>query len=346
MRTSIKGDGTPSVGLLVPEVLPAPEAVDLAVSLESAGFDMAWFTENDREPFVRCTATAARTTRLRVGTGIAQWTRSPVTMALTASELHELSDGRFVCGIGTGTAYTNEGFHNIDFERPARRMSEYVKVIRGVWDAREQPFDFDGEVFRVKGYLQAYPTARPPLILAAVGDGMLRLSGRQADGVLLNPSATPWYVRTHVVPQLAAGAAQAGRSLQGFQRSVCLRASVDRDRGLARDRARHGIAEYGRYPVHQAQYALYGFGQEAELIGAAMARGDTTRAVNAVSDDMVDALGLSGTPDDVRRGLREWDGLVDSVALTIPTFGLEAEEVRAQCGAVVEAFAARNNVVG
>ena len=331
--------GRPSVGLLVPEILSTTEAVDLAVTLEAAGFHTAWFTEIDREPFVRSAATLARTTRLRVGTGIAQWTRSPVTMAMTAAELHELSAGRFAFGLGAGTAYANESFHGIAFERPVARMSEYVKVVQGAWGALRQPFDFDGQHFTVRGFGQPYFTAAPPLLLAAVGDGMLRLSARLADGVVLNPSTTPAHVRARVMPQLEAGAAQAGRSLRSFQRVVCLRASVDADRVTARRRARHGIAEYGRYPVHQAQYALYGFGREAELIREAMERDDVQAAVAAVTEDMVDALGLAGTPDDVRRALRDWHGVVDAVALTVPVSGLAADEVRASCSAVVDTFA-------
>jgi alkanesulfonate monooxygenase SsuD/methylene tetrahydromethanopterin reductase-like flavin-dependent oxidoreductase (luciferase family) len=329
----------PEVGLFIPEAIPAPEAVEMGVSLEAAGFEAAWFTEIDREPFVRSAAILARTERLKVGTGIALWSRSPVTMAMTAAELHEFSGGRFIFGIGTGTAYHNESFHNIEFERPARRMSEYMKVMRGVWDAYDEPFDFEGEIFTVKGFSQPYFETRPPLILAAVGPAMVRLAARQGDGVMMNPSTTPWYVETHVMPQLEAGAAQAGRSLDGFHRSICMRASVDSDRATARQRARHGIVEYGRYPVHQAQYKLYGFGQEAELIAAAAARGDTAAALAAVSEEMVDVLGLAGTPDEVRRALHEWDDVLDSAALMSPMFELTTDEVRANCEAVIEAFA-------
>lgn len=330
----------PSLGLLVPEVLPALEAVDLAVSLEDAGLDAAWFTEIDREPFVRCAAVAARTSRLRIGTGIAQWTRSPVTMATTAAELAELSGGRFRLGIGTGTAYQNENVHHIDFSRPVRRMNEYLQVVQGAWAAHAAPFDFTGESYEVRGYTQSMFMSHPPVLLAAVGDAMLRLAGRRADGVVLNPSTTPWFVRHRVEPQLAAGAARAGRSLTAFHRTSCLRVCVDADRATARQRARLGIVEYGGYPVHQAQYARYGFGAQAATIGAATARGDAAAAVAAVTDEMVDTLSLAGTPDDVRRGLQAWDGLVDSLALTTPTYGLSTEEVRASCAAVVEAFSA------
>lgn len=333
------GGVTLSIGLSIPEVIPTPEAVDLAVSLEAVGFDRAWFTEIDRDPFVRCAATLAGTTRLRVATGIALWSRSPVTTAMTAAELYELSDGRFELGIGSGSAFVNEGFHGIPFARPARRMAEYLAVMHGAWDAHDRPFDFAGDHFTVSGFTQPYFRTGPSVLLAAVGEGMVRLAGRQADGILMNPSTTPDYLRTQIAPQLDAGATQAARSLEGFERAVCIRCSVDADRATARRRARHGIVEYGRYTVHQAQYARYGFGREAERIAAACERGDDDAALAAVSEEMVDILGLAGTPDEVRHGLRRWDGLVDSVSLLSPTLGLGADEVRANCAAVVDAFA-------
>jgi alkanesulfonate monooxygenase SsuD/methylene tetrahydromethanopterin reductase-like flavin-dependent oxidoreductase (luciferase family) len=314
------------------------DAVDLAVSMEAAGFETAWFTEIEREPFVRCAAAISRTTRLRVGTGVALWTRSPVTMAMTAAELHELSNGRFTLGVGSGTAYANENVHNINFDRPVARMAEYVDVVRGAWNSRDTPYDFEGDHFTVRGYGQPYFESRPPLLLAAVGERMLRLAAREADGVILNPSTTPWYLSTHVLPQLMAGASQKGRSLSGFHRALCLRCSVDSDRFSARERARLGIVEYGRYPVHQAQYSLYGFGREAAAISAAMAKGDTAAAVASVGDDMVDTLGIAGTPDDVRRALGKWENIVDSVALMSPTFGLTTDEVRTNCSSIVETF--------
>lgn len=326
-------------GVFIPEAIPAPEAVDIGVSLEAAGFETAWFTEIDREPFVRCSAILARTERLKVGTGVVVWSRSPVAMAMTAAELDEFSGGRFIFGIGTGTAYHNESFHNIKFEKPARRMSEYMKVMRGVWGAHEEPFDFEGESFTIKGFRQRYFQSQPPLILAAVGPAMLRLSARLGDGVMLNPSTTPWYVENHVMPQLAEGARQAGRSLDGFHRSICMRAAVDADRETARRRARHGIIEYGQYPVHQKQYKLYGFVREAEQIDAAMKRGDTEAALAAVSEEMVDVLGIAGTPDEVRRLMKDWDGVLDSAALMSPMFELSADEVRHNCLQIIEAFA-------
>jgi alkanesulfonate monooxygenase SsuD/methylene tetrahydromethanopterin reductase-like flavin-dependent oxidoreductase (luciferase family) len=168
---------------------------------------------------------------------------------------------------------------------------------------------------------------------------MVRLSARQGDGIMMNPSTTPWYVENQVMPQLEAGAAQAGRSLDGFHRSICMRASVDSDRATARRRARHGIVEYGRYPVHQQPDTLYGFGREAEMIREAAAKGDTAAALAAVSEEMVDVLGLAGTPDEVRSLLHEWDDILDSAALMSPMFELTTDEIRHNCLQVIEAFA-------
>jgi alkanesulfonate monooxygenase SsuD/methylene tetrahydromethanopterin reductase-like flavin-dependent oxidoreductase (luciferase family) len=331
--------GTLQVGVGSPEELPPGEAVDFAVSLERAGIHSAWFTEIVRDPFARATATATRTRELRVATGIALWSRSPITAAMTAAELHELSGGRFTYGVGTGTAYANESFHGISFERPARRMSEYLRVVRGAWAANaDRPLDFRGEHFNVEGFSQSYFGEGPPLLLAAVQAGMLRLAARYADGVILNPASTPWYCREYALAELAAGAEAAGRSLDDVERAVCVRCAVDGDPSVARRWARLGICEYGQYPIHQRVYEMHGFGEAAAKIGDAMARGDMDAAVAAVDDEMVDTFSVAGTPEDARRQLAAWKGLVHTVALLPPAFGVGPDELRANCAAIRDAF--------
>lgn len=325
---------------MVPEALSAHASIDLAVAAEAAGLDAVWFTEIDKDPFTRCAAAIMRTQRIQVATGVAQWTRSPPATALTALELHELSDGRFTLGLGTGTAYQNRVLHNIEFVQPAVRMREYIAVIRGVWRAIEEPFNFVGDHFTVTDFVQPHPRATaPPLLLAAVGSAMLRLAARRADGVLLNPSTTPLHVRARVEPQLDAAAGNAMSSLSTFRRATCVRVSVDSDPGVARERARRDIAHYGSYPVHQDQYRLYGFGHEVDLIVRALGADDMEAAVGAVTDDMVDVLALAGTAVQVRRGLRTWAGAVDAVALVPATSGLDRDEVEASCAAVLAAVA-------
>jgi len=126
----------PKVGLLFAgEGMSLADVVDLGVAAEDAGLDSVWHVEIQREPFVPLTAIAARTKRIRLGTGVVIWARSPILAALVAANLDELSDGRFLYGLGTGPPDWNRRFHGMSYERPARRIREYVEVMRGAWQA-------------------------------------------------------------------------------------------------------------------------------------------------------------------------------------------------------------------
>ena len=121
------GSPAPKVGLLLAgEGMPLADLVDLGVAAEDAGFDSVWHVEIQREPIVPLTAIAARTKRIRLGTGVAIWARSPVLASLVAANLDELSGGRFVYGLGTGPPEWNRRFHGMAYERPALRIREYV----------------------------------------------------------------------------------------------------------------------------------------------------------------------------------------------------------------------------
>jgi alkanesulfonate monooxygenase SsuD/methylene tetrahydromethanopterin reductase-like flavin-dependent oxidoreductase (luciferase family) len=331
----------PQIGVLIPEPLSARETLDFAVSLEGAGVHSAWFTEIERDAFVRASAVAARTSTLRVGTGIALWTRTPVTAAVTAAGLHQVSDGRFMYGVGSGAAWVMENWHNTSFEHPARRMSEYIRAIRGVWGAHPgQPFDFDGDYYSVHNYEQSLFADAPPLYLAAVGEGMLRLAARHADGVLFNPASTPWYCTNYAAPQLLAGAQAAGRQPTDLARLALVRCAIDSDRSVARAWAKHDIAEYGRYPIHQRVYGMHGFEREAAAIADAMSREDTDAGMRAVTEEMVATFAIAGTADDAREQMKRWVSVIDTAIFSPAAYRMTVEEVRSNCEAIRDAFSA------
>src|SRR5437868_8723639 len=126
----------PKVGLLFAgEGMLLADVIELGVAAEDAGLDSVWHVEIQREPIVPLTAIATRTKRIRLGTGVAIWARSPILASLVAANLDELSGARFLYGLGTGPPDWNRRFHGLGYERPARRIREYVELMHGAAEA-------------------------------------------------------------------------------------------------------------------------------------------------------------------------------------------------------------------
>jgi probable F420-dependent oxidoreductase len=334
----------PNVGMLFSgDGLSLADVVELGVSAEDAGLDSVWHVEINREPFVPLTAIAARTKRIRLGTGVVIWARSPILASLVAANLDELSGGRFLYGLGTGPPDWNRRFHGMSYERPARRIREYVDVMRGAWKAAHDgsAFDYDGQVYRIEGYRRPLRQEREriPIVLAAVQGGMCELAGEIADGVLFNVLSTPRYLREFAAPHLERGAARSGRDLATLERAAAITAAVDGDASAARRWARHQIAFYSVIPYFDVMFELHAFQHEAAAIRAAAERADPNGMIDAVTEEMIDAFAIAGTPDQCRRQLEAW-GDLDLAVLFPPTFQLEPDEIAANHRALLETFAA------
>ena len=85
---------------------------------------------------------AAVTKRIVLVTNIATWTRTPVTMARALRSLSQVSEGRFVLGLGSMPRLWNENYHGIPGRAPLSRMREYVELLRKLWNAQPR---FPGE---------------------------------------------------------------------------------------------------------------------------------------------------------------------------------------------------------
>jgi probable F420-dependent oxidoreductase len=282
------------------EALPPTLQLDYGARAEERGFRAAWFPEiTFGDAFGPATGVALRTTRLDVGTGVVGiWSRSPVTMALQAATLNELSGGRLILGLGLQARGYVEGWHGQRYERPVRAMREYLTILRRMFTG--EPVTFEGELFSVRNFqLTMQPPERPPRIyMAAIGPQMLRLAGELADGVL----GYCWsleYVRGVVLPNLRAGAERAGRDLAGFDVACgfpALIGDLERIRGQALMFATAG----GSSPEYAKSFAAAGFGAQVEEIAARFAAGDVPGALETVSDEMADAVTIAGSPDHVR----------------------------------------------
>src|SRR5436305_5376025 len=165
--------------------LAFPEAVELAQRAEALGFESVWMPEAYGTDAVSILgALAARTQRIRLGTGIVNvFSRTPALLAQTAATLDLISGGRFILGLGTSGHQVVSGWHGMPFLQPLVRMRETIAIVRQV--LRRNRLIFEGEVFRLdKGLKLLAPPVREtaPIYLATLTPGGLRLTGELADG--------------------------------------------------------------------------------------------------------------------------------------------------------------------
>ncbi|HXE89829.1 MAG TPA: LLM class flavin-dependent oxidoreductase [Terriglobales bacterium] len=301
--------GSNGLGVFL-EALPLGEVRRFARLADACGWQNAWFPEiTFGDAFVPAAAAALETSRLCLATGVVGiWSRSPVAMALTAASLSQLCPGRMILGLGLQARSYVEDWHGARYAKTLTAMREYVTILRRILGG--ESVTFEGEVFRVRNFqLQVLPPDPPvPIYLAAIGPKMAHLAGEMADGILGYFYSLP-YLSNVVVPNIRAGAARAGRSLDHFDIACGLPAIVSRD-----DRALEQIKGQvlmfatagGSSPYYAESFVQAGYGNQVRQIQDLAARGELKRALRVVTDDMAAAFTLAGTPEYVRRRIAEY----------------------------------------
>lgn len=314
-----------------------------ASSAEVAGFTEVWASELHRSSFVQASAMTQATETVGVGTAIAlAFVRSPMTTALTALDLDELSGGRFILGLGSGVKRLNEDWHGATFGSPARHLRETIEIVRAVVAGAHvgKPIDYNGEWerVRVRGFERPFKPVRDriPIYLASVGDVVTRLAGRVADGWLGHELGSPRYLSERLIPNLQAGLSKQGRDRDDLKVIASACCVIDRDGRQARRWAAGLVAFYASVRTYEPFFEFHGFGAEARAIQERFRAGDEQGMVDACPDEMVDALTLAGTAQEVRDKLRQYEGLADGVKLSPPTHLVPAEVTRRAQASILE----------
>lgn len=317
----------------------------LAAAADSGGLDAAWASEfMHRSATVSLAAMAAASERCRIGSSIMYGIgRTPLVLAAEARDLDELSGGRLVLGIGNGTKRMQSDWHGIvDPDAPALRLEELVPLVRRLWRLHEGSVEHEGRFYRIAlvptGDVAAPLRTDIPIYAAGVRPRMVEAVGRVADGLIGHPLFTVAYVEQVVRPALAKGAERTGRDPGAIDvASMVICAVDDDDPDRARREARAQLGFYASVGSYASVLDVAGFASAGEAIREAFRRRDLEAMVAAVPDAMVDAMAVAGTSDDVRVGLRRYDGVLDHAILYSPSFQLPQERVERNALALVEA---------
>jgi probable F420-dependent oxidoreductase len=323
------------------------EAQGLAAGAEAAGFESCWAAETTNTAFVAAAAAITATSRIKVGTAVAlAFPRSPTITAMTAWDLDELSQGRFLLGLGSQVKAVTERRFSVPFEHPAPKLHEYVQALRTVWAAnRGENVTHDGRFYTITmpGFHAAPQPGRRavPVYLAAVNPVMSRVAGEVADGLIGHPLASPRYLAEVVRPAVAAGAARAGRAPSEVNLTASVIASLAGDPDVARREAKLQIAFYATTRTYHPILELHGRAHLVPELRGAFNAGDIDRLVSLVDDELCDAIAVTGSADEVVERVAAWDGVADRVIVSGPWFGVDPARSKDNHEALIEAFGRR-----
>ena len=299
-----------------------------ARAIEAQGFDGLLSFEGAHDPFLPLAVAAEHTTRVTLTTAIAiAFARNPMTCAYQANDLHLLSRGRFVLGLGTQIRPHIEKRFGQTWSKPNARMREFVRAIRAIWHGWDtgERLDFRGSFYTHTLMTPFFspgpnPYGRPRIALAGFGPSMIAVAGEVADGWIVHPLHSPSYVQAAGLPALERGLARAGRTRRDVEiasQTITMIGSTDEEIAVARTKAKGQIAFYGSTPAYRVMLEHHGWGDLQPELNAMSKQGRWLEMVGLVTDDMLDTIGVSGRPAEAGRRLRSRNAWADRTSLVL-----------------------------
>jgi probable F420-dependent oxidoreductase len=299
-------------GMTVPLPGPLHSHRDKLAELADLGYTDIWSAESDgADGFTPLTLAAAWEPRLRLGTAIIPaFTRSPACLAQCVASLADAAPGRFAVGVGSSSNVIVERWNGVPFVEPYKRVRDVVRFLRDALSGDKVAKSYD--TFEIQGFrLGVRPEHAPPILVAGLREGMLRLAGREADGAIINWLSAADVRRVAGVVNDAAGGAERELVARIF---VCPSDRAD----VVRESARFAIAAYMNVPVYAAFHEWLGRGEVFGPMWDAWKSGDRKAALAAIPDEAVDDLIVHGSPETCRAHIQQYfDNGVTTSSLAI-----------------------------
>jgi probable F420-dependent oxidoreductase len=291
---------------------------------EEVGFDGAWNTENQSDPFIPLALAAEHTERIVLGPSVAiAFARTPMTVAYAANDLQHYSRGRFVLGLGSQIRPHIEKRFSMPWSHPAVRMRDFVTALRAIWaswsggEPLQHRSDFYTHTLMTPAFTPpAHPYGPPRVFVAGVGPHMVRACGAVADGLLAHPFLTERYLREVVVPALEEGRAESDRTLEGFEIGLSAFVALD-DADV--EAVRRQISFYGSTPAYRPVLDLHGWGELQTELNVLSKQGRWDEMVPLVDDEVLHAMCVVGSPTEIAAELhRRYDGAAQRLRFNRP----------------------------
>jgi alkanesulfonate monooxygenase SsuD/methylene tetrahydromethanopterin reductase-like flavin-dependent oxidoreductase (luciferase family) len=297
---------------------------------DEMGYDSFWVPEAwGYEIFSLLTEMAVHTRRIKLGTGIVNvYSRTPGLLAMHAATLDEISEGRFILGIGSSGAKVIEGFHGRKFEKPLSQVRDVIRVVRTLLEGGSL-HEAGATLAEYRPFTLAMKPYRPrvPIYVAALKQTAIESIGELADGWI--PAFWPNDELGRGKQWIATGAAKAGRDPKDI---TCAPFTTVLPMGneLGGQKAREIISFYigGMGDYYKELLSSFGYADDCRRIEE-LYRDKATRAqaAAAVPQKLMDALTIAGEPAFCVEELRRRRGLgMDLPIMNLP-IGMPAEIV-------------------
>jgi F420-dependent oxidoreductase-like protein len=235
--------------------------VEDIASAAAQGFARFWTPQiRDIDALTAFAVAGREVPDIRLGTNVVPtWVRHPTMLAQQALTVNQVIDGRLDLGVGLSHKPVVEGFWGIPFERPVRHMSDYLKVLMPLMNG--EPASHTGEM--VSGRMELGVRApAAPVYVAALGEQMLKLAGRYANGTTTWMTG-PVTVEELTGPTLRAAATDAGRPDPELFAAVPVLLTGDVD--AAKERAAIEYDIYGKLPSYRTMLDREGIAGPEDL---------------------------------------------------------------------------------
>jgi probable F420-dependent oxidoreductase len=308
-------------------VSDAPLGVEAAaIAAEADGYDGFGVAETRHDTFVSLALSARATSAITLQSAIAvAFARNPMNVAVLANDIQLISAGRFQLGLGSQVRPHIERRFSMPWSHPAARMEEFITAVRTIWQswATGERLAFRGQFYQhtlMTDFFSAGPNphGQPPILLAAVGELMTGVAGRVADGMLCHSFTTEAYLRERTLPALRA----ARGTLAGFTLCLPVLAAIgsdDQARAAAETAVRAQIAFYGSTPSYRPVLDLHGWGALHEQLNQLSRRQEWAAMGQLITDDVLAAFAVSGTPAQVAATVRQRFGdVIDRISIYTP----------------------------
>ncbi|MEI7544821.1 MAG: TIGR03564 family F420-dependent LLM class oxidoreductase [Mycobacteriaceae bacterium] len=280
-----------------------------AATVERDGFAAYWVPNIfGHDALTALAIVGTQVPRIELGTAVVPtFPRHPHAIAQQAHTVAAASGGRFTLGIGLSHKIVIENMFGLSYDKPIRHLREYLSVLMPL--SRNEFANFEGEMYTVHAGLSAKGSDGFSVVVAALGEQMLRLTAAMTDGTLTWCTG-PVTLANHIVPTITKAAEEFGRPAPRV--IAALPVCVTEDRAGASARAAETFAAYGGLPSYRAMLDREGVAGPADIaiIGSAAEVQDRVGALADIGVTDFAAVEFGATPDEVRDTREALKGLL------------------------------------